>query len=328
MIWLICSLSFLSRAAMMSEIVCTTSSEMTVEYCRACSASVWTAVVTASRARSDFGLNSFSRSFDRSVAWRVVPSGWTCASAFGSTIALLLILRFRRRRQRLQDSGILEDLAHQFFGAGLAVHVRQQVRQLRACFEQLVERAGLSRDRGGREIVEALERDVDAQIALPGERVRNLESDPRVHGLEAIVEVVDVDLQELAVRNLCQRFRRIAGEIRHDPHHEGQLDLLLGPVELHVVLDLHAWRAVALDELLTTCFGHGTPPLDTFRNATSDRAVRLRPYASSPSPRIFSTWGSPSGARSRTISMKFFDTRRFARRISIGTGLDGSCLTK
>ena len=36
-------------------------------------------------------------------------------------------------------------------------------------------------------------------------------------------------------------------------HHEGQLDLLLGAVELDVVFDLDARRAVAGDELLAAC---------------------------------------------------------------------------
>ena len=53
----------------------------------------------------------------------------------------------------------------------------------------------------------------------------------------------------------------LAGKIRHHAHHERQLDLLLGAVQLDVVLDLHARRTIARDEFLTTLLGHATLPV-------------------------------------------------------------------
>ena len=85
-------------------------------------------------------------------------------------------------------------------------------------------------------------------LPSPGERVRHLEGDARLHRLHAAVEVVDVDLEELAVGDRRQRLGRLAGEVGQHAHHERQLDLLLRAVELDVVLDLHARGAVAGDE--------------------------------------------------------------------------------
>src|SRR5262249_32108290 len=164
------------------------------------------------------------------------------------------------------------------------------------------------RDRGRREVVHALEGDVDHQVAIAGERVRDLQRHPRLHRLETLVEVVDVDVEELPVGNVGQRLRRIAGEIRHHAHDEGKLDLLIGAVELHVVLDLYAWRSVASDELLATGFGHQRTSWDF-----------------STSPASFSIAERLSGIRSFTISRKFIWTSRCARRMSSGAGLLGSC---
>jgi hypothetical protein len=78
-----------------------------------------------------------------------------------------------------------------------------------------------------------------------------LKRSSRFHGLEPLVEVVHGDLEELAIGHRRQRFLGIARKIRHNPHHEGELNLLLGAVQLDVVLDLDAGRSVARDELLT-----------------------------------------------------------------------------
>jgi hypothetical protein len=122
--------------------------------------------------------------------------------------------------------------------------------------EQLVERVHLAGDGGRGEIVHALERDVDAQVALPGQCVRHAERDAGLHRLHAFVEVVDVDGEELALVHRRQRLLRIAGKIRHHAHDEWDLNLFLRPIELDVVLDLHARRTIAGDEFLTAWFGH------------------------------------------------------------------------
>ena len=73
----------------------------------------------------------------------------------------------------------------------------------------------------------------------------------RLQRLHPAVEVVDVDVEELAIGDRRQRLRRLARQIGQHAHHEGQLNLLLRAVQLDVVLDLHARRAIARDELLT-----------------------------------------------------------------------------
>jgi hypothetical protein len=76
------------------------------------------------------------------------------------------------------------------------------------------------------------------------------EGHARLHGLHARVEVVDVDFEELAVGHRRQRVGGLARQVGQHPHHEGQLDLLLGAVDLDVVFDLDTGGAVAGDELL------------------------------------------------------------------------------
>jgi hypothetical protein len=159
--------------------------------------------------------------------------------------------------QRLQQRRIVENLGDELFRTGLAVHVRDQVRQLRPRLEQLVERVDLARDGGRREVVHALEGDVHLHVAFARQRVRHAEGHARLHGLHPVVEVVHVDVEELALVDAGQRLLGIATQVGHDAHDERHLDLLLGAVQLDVVLDLHTRRAIARDELLTALLCHG-----------------------------------------------------------------------
>ena len=78
----------------------------------------------------------------------------------------------------------------------------EEIGELGACLQQLIEGTDLAGHGRGREIVHALEGDVDAQVALAGQRVGNLEGDARLHRLEPLVEVVDVDVERLALAHL------------------------------------------------------------------------------------------------------------------------------
>ncbi len=129
-----------------------------------------------------------------------------------------------------------------------------------ARFEQLVQRVDLARHGGGAEVVHAFKGDVQAQVAFAGQLVGHVERDAWLHGLEARVEVVDIHFEELAIGHGCQRLGGLAGEVRHDAHDEGQLDLFLGAVKLDVVLDLHSRRTVARDEFLRTLLRHVAAP--------------------------------------------------------------------
>src|SRR6185295_7050621 len=155
------------------------------------------------------------------------------------------------------------------------------------------------------------------------QRVRHAERDTRFHRLHAVVEVVDIYRQELALVDRRQRLLGIAREVAHDAHHERNLDLLLSAVQLDVVLDLHARSAVATDELLTALLRHCAPPI-----RKSMLRVGAVCHSSSRIPPTRFAWSSPSGATSFRTSRKSFATSRFARSTKIGTGLDGSFLRK
>jgi len=143
-------------------------------------------------------------------------------------------------------------------GSAVAVHVGDEVRELRARFEQLVERVHLARHGRRREVVHAFEGDVHRQAALAREHVRHADRDTRLDGLHAIVEVIDIDAQELALIDRGQQLLVVARQIRHHAHDERDLHFFLCAVELDVVLDLHARRAIASYEFLTAWFCHST----------------------------------------------------------------------
>src|SRR5205085_3909757 len=113
----------------------------------------------------------------------------------------------------------------------------------------------------------------------------DLEGDTGFHGLETLVEVIDRDLQKFPVGDRRQRFFRLPRQIRHHPHDERELDLLVRAVELDVVLDLHPRRPIPGDEFLAAAHlgslvspERGTPPASP--NATA--LAPSRPRASSP----------------------------------------------
>src|SRR5262245_15666693 len=145
---LICSVSFLSSSAITASIDLTTSAPMSRVWESACSARVRTARSTASFASSVFGLNSLVRRASKSPTSTAPVAGGSC-KGFGSAIAVLhsvhglgggLVLRLGGCRQRLEESGILQQPADKLLGPGLAVHVGDQVRKLLPRFEQFVQR--------------------------------------------------------------------------------------------------------------------------------------------------------------------------------------------
>src|SRR5678816_4893041 len=133
----------------------------------ACCASVRTACSTADLASSDFGLNSFLSSEANSLPWYSIP----CSAEAGLTASSAMVwsplcvglgaggVRLARIGQRLEQRLVLDDLGDQLLGAGLAVHVGDQIGQLLARVEQLLQAVDLLRHRRRREVVHALERD-------------------------------------------------------------------------------------------------------------------------------------------------------------------------
>src|SRR5258708_3545900 len=166
---------------MIASIDLTTSPLISLVCESACSASVRTARSTASFASSVFGLNScFSRrsnSLDSSA-----PAG-ACCSDFVSAITVLrspqrllrrFVLWFLCGGKGLQEGGILQQLAVEILRSALAVHVRNQVRELLPGLEQFVQGIRLARDGRRREVVHVLERQFHVEIAFAGQRVGQL----------------------------------------------------------------------------------------------------------------------------------------------------------
>ena len=158
-------------------------------------------------------------------------------------------------------------------------------------------------------------------MPFAGERIGHLESDPRLGGFEAVVKIIHVDLQELALFDAGEGLLGIAGEIRHHPHHEGKLDLLLRTVELHVVFDLDAWGTIPRYEFLSAV-AHDIHLHQICRNRQISDDHRIAVYFCG--PHNVSTWSTAFDATSRTMSKKFAETNRLHLLSKSGMGLDGS----
>jgi hypothetical protein len=109
-----------------------------------------------------------------------------------------------------------------------------------------------SSDGGRVEVVELGELQRDRElVAAVTELVGNREGDTRLDRSHALVEIVHVEVEELALRDLrLLDAGHIAREIGHHPHDEGQLDLLLRVVGI-LIGEVDPRRPVAANELLT-----------------------------------------------------------------------------
>ena len=82
----------------------------------------------------------------------------------------------------------------------------------------------------------------------------------RGHRREHLVEVVAIDLDELAILHTRKRVTGVAGEIAHDSEHERQLLELDGAADLDVVRDLDPGGPDSFQFLLDAFFlGHTAP---------------------------------------------------------------------
>ncbi len=161
-----------SISAMIALIVPTTSSETTAVSRSACSASVRTARSTSAARAVGLRLELLLQERGKSV--RIRGERGVCGLlGFGHDRSLPVFGRELvspssawLRRGDFSSAGSLSTFADQLFGAGLAVHVGDEVRKLGARFQQLVERVDLAGDGGRREVVHALEGDVDAAGCL------------------------------------------------------------------------------------------------------------------------------------------------------------------
>ena len=130
-------------------------------------------------------------------------------------------------------------LRNQILGPGLTIHICHQVGQLGAGIQQLFQRLDLGGDRRRAEIIHRFKRDIHGQIALTRQSVRHGKGRARGHRLHPVIEIVDVDLQKLAVCNGGLFDLGLARQIAHDAHDKRQLYLFLGTVQFNIIFDLN-----------------------------------------------------------------------------------------
>ncbi len=124
-----------------------------------------------------------------------------------------------------------------------AVDLGQQVAELVASLQQLPQRLDLLDDVGRLEVFHRVELQLHGQFAAVAlERVLDAHVQPGRHPRHDLVEVVAVDLDELAVLERLERLGRIAGEIAQHAHDEGQFFHDHGPFGFHFVGDVDPGR--------------------------------------------------------------------------------------
>ena len=151
----------------------------------------------------------------------------------------------------------MQDLFEQALQLVGAVDLGQEVAQLVAGLQQCAQRRHLLGDACRLEVLDRVELEIDRHLAaVVRERVVDPEVQAGGHAGHDVVEVVAVDLDELAIRQRPQRLRRIAGEVAHDADDERQLAQDLGAFGLDLVGDVDPRLADAL-ELVVDAGTHG-----------------------------------------------------------------------
>src|SRR5262249_4235549 len=93
-----------------------------------------------------------------------------------------------------------------------------------------------------------------------GQLVIDLEGQARGGAGQDVVEVVAVDVGELAFLHGAERLFGLAGQVGQDPDDEGQFDLLHRPAGLDVVRDLDAGTADPVQFVPKALAGHDGSP--------------------------------------------------------------------
>src|SRR5690348_14218006 len=143
----------------------------------------------------------------------------------------------------------------------VALQAAAQVRQSGAQVQQILHWLDLLGHRFGREVVQALEADVDLHLCvrIVGQLIRHAVRQVRVHRLQHLVEVVGIYLDELPVLQCGQRLGRLTGEVPEYAHHEGKLLHFNGVAGFNLVSDLDSGWTYTTEFLLGALFGHLTP---------------------------------------------------------------------
>src|SRR5262245_57717574 len=140
-----------------------------------------------------------------------------CASAIAAS------LRSELGLQLLHGAGVVERILKNLLELVVPLQRPAQIGELRPKVQQLLEPPDLLGHRLGRDVLHALERDVDAELAAALlQHVLDGKVHPRLHVLEHRIEVVGRDLDELPILQPRERFRRRAAEIRQHAHQKRQ----------------------------------------------------------------------------------------------------------
>ncbi len=95
----------------------------------------------------------------------------------------------------------------------------------------------------------------------------------RRHTLQHAVEVVRIDLDELAILQGRKRFLRLSCQVAQDTHHEGQFLHLDRTANFNVVSDLHPGSPDATEFLLRTLSCHNAPEMRL--NSTNPKKAQI-----------------------------------------------------
>ena len=134
-----------------------------------------------------------------------------------------------------------------------AIHLAHEVAQLGAGLQQRAQRRDLLRDAGRLEILDRIELEIDGHFAaVLGKLVVDAHLQPRGHPGHDIVEIIPVDLDELAIGQRAERLRRIAGEVAHDADDERKLAQHFGTFGLDLVGDVHPRLTDAIELVVDT----------------------------------------------------------------------------
>jgi hypothetical protein len=141
------------------------------------------------------------------------------------------------------------------------IYLAHQVAQLGARFQERPQCRHLLCDARGLEVLDRVELQVNRHFAaVLGQLVVHAHPQARGHSRHDIVEVVAVDLDELAFGKWAQWLRRIAGEVAQYADDERQFLKNFGAFRLHLVGDVHPWLADTLKLVVDACT-HGSFPI-------------------------------------------------------------------
>src|SRR5262245_20771078 len=180
-------------------------------------------------------------------------SAWTC-----SNVLISIILPGRGALaglalELLERVGVADDVLRELNKPLVAVDLAHEVLESLPRVEEPAQRLDLLDDLVGGEVVDVVEPQLDEQLRpVVLQRVVDLVGEPGLGGRQDLVEIVAIDLDELAVLEPGQRLLGLAGEVGEDAHHERQLLQLDRPADLHVVRDVHPRAPDAIQFVLHT----------------------------------------------------------------------------